>query len=653
MMKSNVTAVAEEAFLASLAEIRDQQLSCTEMQIHHLQKNPADLEKFVDDYHAKLVLLGAEKRKMATLLPAVGRDRSATEEYKNARLRAEAILASLPYTEIDSIKKLIRYSVSQYEAGEALSSRGPFAGQNKAMIKKALLSSLETIKKNRANLKRGIETFGKSFDQASRESLAQDTHLIETFRNANPKIQSQIKPVACSVDAKYGKGAEYADHVILATTILGPGLAAGLTRLSATAVVSSLRGAASMGAISARSAGVFRVLSYVGGMQAGFQQIHKACTGSEISLKTQKGVGSAVSCEGNILVSQSNENCILVSTLNALGFQQAYKTVPEAFSLITKATPVPKVKIGSAVSKTKASKPIELPENFSGKNMQIEVWKLADSGDTENAERLAQHLEDKLKNSKEQWVTPVPKYDEEIEYASRPSIMTFENGLTGVWKKQGQMSNIDAEIAVYKIDQKLGLNNVPITVEREYKSERGSLQLWVKNASNDDLQEEPLNLRWFDYLINNRDRSGKNYLVVEGRTVAIDHGVAFSKMWDSFSTNIPEEIATIEKPIKAIARKSVSPSEEKLVLTRAKNELSMLLPDKAVYEKLKETPEAEWESLLKGHLKPDQMQGFLQRRKTLINEVERLRKTYGEDVFRSGPASGLVRETDELPSHQK
>jgi hypothetical protein len=349
-MITSLGEVAENSYLAKLAEIRVRQLECSEKQILHLKNSPADFEKFVNDYQAKLVLLGTEKKKMASLLPSVGRDKAATEEYKKSRLRAEAILASLPYTEIDSIQKLIRYSVSQYEAGENLSVKGPFADQNKKMIRQAIIGSLDLINKNQDNLRKGINTSGTSFDQSTKESLAQDTHLVETFRNSNPKLINQIKPVACSVDAKYGKGAQYADNIILAATVLGPGIAAGLTKISATAVVSSLRGAAAMGAVSARSAGVFRVLSYAGGVEGGIQQIYKACTGNEISLKTQKGENEALSCNGNIVASLESENCVLVSAMNALGAQQAYKTVPEALSLITKGNSLPKVEIGSAIS---------------------------------------------------------------------------------------------------------------------------------------------------------------------------------------------------------------------------------------------------------------------------------------------------------------
>ena len=77
------------------------------------------------------------------------------------------------------------------------------------------------------------------------------------------------------------------------------------------------------------------------------------------------------------------------------------------------------------------------------------------------------------------------------------------------------------EIAAYELDKLLGLNMVPPTVERIYKGQKGSLQLWVENAMTEKQRKEMhlqppdvdrwnhqiLQLRLFDNLIYNIDRN--------------------------------------------------------------------------------------------------------------------------------------------------
>lgn len=102
------------------------------------------------------------------------------------------------------------------------------------------------------------------------------------------------------------------------------------------------------------------------------------------------------------------------------------------------------------------------------------------------------------------------------------------------------------EVAAYRIDRLLGLDLVPVTVEREYEGRSGSLQLWVgETVSELDRQKKelvaegwcPLSEQWslmyaFDALLFNVDRSLQNirydpdswmlYLVDHSRTFRLD-----------------------------------------------------------------------------------------------------------------------------------
>lgn len=140
----------------------------------------------------------------------------------------------------------------------------------------------------------------------------------------------------------------------------------------------------------------------------------------------------------------------------------------------------------------------------------------------------------------------------EEEAVTRPWKLTLQkDGITkfSVWKDcEGEMKGFDEnwrwEIAAYCLDKELGLNMVPPTVEREFRGQRGSLQLWVesewslrkkiqKNIPTPvDKSEDWLRAAWlqqaFDNLIANEDRHMGNVLVTKDhRAILIDHSRTF------------------------------------------------------------------------------------------------------------------------------
>ena len=92
------------------------------------------------------------------------------------------------------------------------------------------------------------------------------------------------------------------------------------------------------------------------------------------------------------------------------------------------------------------------------------------------------------------------------------------------------------EVAFYALEKKFSLHLSPVTVEREIKNEKTSLQLFVDQAvSAADLRRfkkgdhGSMALDMMDYLTANYDRPG-NYLITldQHRVVSIDAGFAFS-----------------------------------------------------------------------------------------------------------------------------
>ena len=119
----------------------------------------------------------------------------------------------------------------------------------------------------------------------------------------------------------------------------------------------------------------------------------------------------------------------------------------------------------------------------------------------------------------------------------------------GLWKnpkgrQKGYLEGWKWEIAAYRLDKLLDINMVPPTVERRFRGNRGSLQLWInaEMSAKDKFEkkipvpEEKLD-EWnkmlyikytFDNLIANEDRHMGNILIEsEWRCVAIDHSRSF------------------------------------------------------------------------------------------------------------------------------
>jgi hypothetical protein len=99
-----------------------------------------------------------------------------------------------------------------------------------------------------------------------------------------------------------------------------------------------------------------------------------------------------------------------------------------------------------------------------------------------------------------------------------------------------------SEIAAYELDRLLGLDMVPVTVERRVGSDLASVQLWVegcKHVKDVDQSACPKPIDWakqvcrqkvFDNLIANIDRNAGNLLVDdEWNLVLIDHSRAFAQ----------------------------------------------------------------------------------------------------------------------------
>jgi hypothetical protein len=96
------------------------------------------------------------------------------------------------------------------------------------------------------------------------------------------------------------------------------------------------------------------------------------------------------------------------------------------------------------------------------------------------------------------------------------------------------------EIAAYRLDKLIGLNMIPVYVEREFQGQKGALSDWAENTRGlDKIVEAKIPLpvetnnakyltRAWDSLIANEDRTQQNILYTsDWRTILFDHSRSF------------------------------------------------------------------------------------------------------------------------------
>jgi hypothetical protein len=127
-------------------------------------------------------------------------------------------------------------------------------------------------------------------------------------------------------------------------------------------------------------------------------------------------------------------------------------------------------------------------------------------------------------------------------------------------RDSGYFESYQSEVAAYELDKLLGLDMVPVTVERTYTGQKASAQLWVEDAVQlSDLQKDgersPDRAGWnrqvrrwrvFVNLIANVDPNEGNNLVVrdpDWRLVLVDHSRAFTNR-----TRMIMDMTLIDRP---------------------------------------------------------------------------------------------------------
>jgi hypothetical protein len=172
--------------------------------------------------------------------------------------------------------------------------------------------------------------------------------------------------------------------------------------------------------------------------------------------------------------------------------------------------------------------------------------------------------------------------------------------------QSGYFESYKSEIAAYELDKLLGLNMVPVVVERRVDHELGAAVMWVEGVRSwESVQPLPKPATWgfqlarmkmFDDLISNSDRNKGNLIVdADWHIYLIDHSRAFVT-----DVKLPQELQNI---------------------------------DRALWAKMLALDEAGLKASMGAWLDGRQIQALLRRRDLMKKKIDALVAKHGDSVF--------------------
>jgi hypothetical protein len=217
------------------------------------------------------------------------------------------------------------------------------------------------------------------------------------------------------------------------------------------------------------------------------------------------------------------------------------------------------------------------------------------------------------------------------ESVTSPWVLTLKKGGVthrALWKNaQGRQGGFwegwNYEIAAYRLDKYLGLGMVPPTVERRFREEKGSCQLWIEGCMMlRDREEKKIKMppikvfywnraiylqRFWDNLIANEDRHTNQIMITpDWRMILIDHSRSF---------------------------RTSSKFTKSLIYTARHREGPKLMSElpRAVVDRVKALDFAAIRSVVGAYLSDEEINAVLARRDLILAEIDKLIKINGED----------------------
>ena len=560
-------------------------------------------------------------------------------EIKSLIIQKQLIIESIPMGKNIEFSKMI----------EGLSEKDI---QDDQKMKKLIIKSSEKMRTNLNNDFKHIGDMKRHNNQWPREfkeRIADNPEFIQNLVAKNKMSPDDFESLRCEIDSKYGVGAKIRDQIAFAGfTVVTAGVGLAETAvLRAPVVLNRLEHSRRLMMLSSSS--------FV--LNAGqiALAVKNQCNQSVPKNLLYSDGGSDKSCEQLDIKRQVIEsNCALSVALPIF----SVTTSGFVFTTNTKKL-IDELKKNNAVNTLKSEidtkqimdfhKAFRLEQEQTlirnqtltantpavTKNHYQNYQDLLSKGQIEQAQIYEKKLSNILQNDKMEFVGDIGVGIAGAKYVK------FPDGTLGIWKsdKMGEYSlkyGANSEIMAYKVDKKLDLNRVPITVPRKLNDTDGTVQLMVGDLKKSELVNYPNETKLFDDLISNSDRHNKNYLLTnDGRLVAIDHGMA-SKKYLIQSTTFNQDVAEEIRNYDVLHSFSGGDPVAKI---KTINMLSSMIGEKKSYLKLKNTTDAEWTALLKPDMNNTRIEQFLKRRQEIVKTVENARKKFGDDVFLSGKTS--------------
>lgn len=366
VLRESSEEIAQGLYLAGLAAERSHRLDCSQKQINKLILSPKNLEDFLNKIEASIEIIGYAKNKMKNLLIEIPHNPNALKDYEEALALAISAAKTIPFSGLFQIRQIVNYATSQYEQYGVERMKGWLPGQTKRLIKKALTEALEEIKDNKDIMDTAQATHGLSLDRSVRESLAQDDDIIRDYKEKNIRMVSELAPVTCQVDAKYGAGAQWRDGIALVGSLAG---SLGLKALEKMGfyMAEIVAGSRAKG-IRLIVTGTEKIVAglnipiEIASESAALSQIKRTCFGlpNDITVRNDATVHSmnALTCDENILVTQRYRNCIFVLTTNTVVSKFSFDTIKDAMNVLKSESQI--LKAGSSRS---ALPPLSIPSD--------------------------------------------------------------------------------------------------------------------------------------------------------------------------------------------------------------------------------------------------------------------------------------------------
>lgn len=472
--------------------------------------------------------------------------------------------------------------------------------------KKILKENLEEIRDSLKNLKQSLKD--QKISSNLKGQLWQSTSGFklrsQIFKNESHLLQNGL---ICRMESRYGEGVKIRNDLINIGTLALGGASYFSGRLVSELAAMNLSKPVLIGRslVAAEAAAEISLAAYTIQQQCQTkitQTDAKICDISEKSLQAEL---------------DQNE-CLYAAAAGLLTTGFSGLGIKHSFTVAGKAKPVQKYSLSEKEIKS---------------NPQIAIWKLKEAGQLTEAEELRKIYLDKMQTM------PFKTTGNIGEGVNGAKFIEFEDGTKGIWKSTtSETKNLSGrEVAAYKIDHHLEIDQVPVTVEREFNGKTGMVQIMINNADEIDYAPQPQNYAFFDSIIGNRDRlNDANVLSYERRPVAIDHELAFHK--EPPNTPFARSVGDVTHKLRFVETES----EKKLAIS----EFKAILPSRTTYEKLKNTTDDQWKDLLKNDLQENQINNFLSNRRQAVERIDGLVKDYGDDIFRDGVMTPVMKLKD-------